>query len=230
MAGCTRPTHELAEHLVCVCARRSADRAVRAASHGSANGHPDGFSHCVCIADAFGDRRAMRRVSRLTIASVVTLALAVMGAGAGMAAPSPTPVASSTNPGAAANLTPVPTASPSGARTSTRPALILNGLLKTASGERVIEDTLAQYQARSVKGWEAATRSAVNPISVYRAQLLSQGWKLTVDEPTRITAQRKGDWVSLTSTNVQSLTGNLPWATVLAYAQLTVKPPKAVKP
>ena len=172
----------------------------------------------------------MRRVSRLTIASVVTLALAVMGAGAGMAAPSPTPVASSTTPGAAANLTPVPTASPSGARTSTRPALILNGLLKTASGERVIEDTLAQYQARSVKGWEAATRSAVNPISVYRAQLLSQGWKLTVDEPTRITAQRKGDWVSLTSTNVQSLTGNLPWATVLAYAQLTVKPPKAVKP
>ena len=97
-------------------------------------------------------------------------------------------------------------------------------------GELVIEDAAAQYQARAAKGWEAATRSLFNPISGYRAQLLSKGWKLTVDEPTRITAQRLGDWVTMTTTDVQSLTGTMPWATVLAYAQLTVKPPKAVKP
>ncbi|MDP2013474.1 MAG: hypothetical protein Q8L05_04530, partial [Actinomycetota bacterium] len=54
----------------------------------------------------------------------------------------------------------------------------------------------------------------------YRAQLLSSGWKFTVDEPTMISAQKKSDWITLTTTSVQSFTGKLPWATVLAYVHL----------
>ena len=168
----------------------------------------------------------MRRASRFTLVVLAVGACVTMSVGSSVAAPSPTPLASSIRPSASAPNSPAPspTGSPSGARTSTRPALILNGLLKTAVGELVIEDAAAQYQARAAKG------SLFNPISGYRAQLLSKGWKLTVDEPTRITAQRLGDWVTMTTTDVQSLTGTMPWATVLAYAQLTVKPPKAVKP
>lgn len=111
-----------------------------------------------------------------------------------------------------------PSASSSAA--STQPTPILDGLLTTASGERVIDDSINEYEARGAEGLQAATRSASNPISNYRTQLLSKGWKLTVDEPTRIAAQLKGDWITLTTTDVGSFTGNLPWATVLAYARL----------
>ncbi|MDO8731307.1 MAG: hypothetical protein Q7L55_01840 [Actinomycetota bacterium] len=93
----------------------------------------------------------------------------------------------------------------------------------TASGERVIDDSVIDYESRGAQGWQAAIRSASNPVSNYRTQLLSKGWKLTVDEPTSIAAQLKGDWISLTTTDVQSLTASLPWATVLAYVHLKVE-------
>jgi len=94
-------------------------------------------------------------------------------------------------------------------------------VLKTAAGERVIDDSLTVYESRGTKGRQAATRSSVNPISSYRAQLLSKGWKLTVDEPTRLAARHKNEWITLTSTDVHSLTANLPWATVLAYVHVS---------
>lgn len=107
-----------------------------------------------------------------------------------------------------------------------RSTLILDGLLETEVGERVIEDSVNKYQARGVIGLQAATRSANNPLSNYRTQLLEEGWKLSVDEPNRIAAQNKGDWISLTTTELQSFTGNLPWATVLAYVQRTAEEPE----
>ena len=107
--------------------------------------------------------------------------------------------------------------------TSTRPRPILDGLLTTASGERVVSDVVTAYESRGARGRQAATRSPVNPLSSYRAQLQKQGWKFVVDEPTRISAQRKGDWIVMTTTDVGTLTKNQQWVTVLAFAQLIPK-------
>ncbi len=117
-----------------------------------------------------------------------------------------------------------PTSSTGGALAG--PTLILDGLLETEVGERVIQDSVNKYQARGVISLQAATRSANNPLSNYRTQLLGNGWKLSVDESNRIAAQRKGDWISLTTTQLESFTGNLPWATVFAYAELTAEEPE----
>lgn len=163
----------------------------------------------------------MRRSSQLTVlVALAAVATAFMSA-CTSASQSPGSGASSPAPTVSASNAALPSASSGSA--SPRPTPILDGLLTTASGERVIADSITDYEARGAEGLQAATRSASNPISNYRTQLLSKGWKLTVDEPTRVAAQLKGDWITLTTTDLQSLTGDLPWATVLAYARLTVE-------
>ena len=87
----------------------------------------------------------------------------------------------------------------------------------------MIEDSIAVYESRGVQGRQAATRAPVNPVSGYRAQLLGKGWKLTVDEPTRLAGRHKNEWITLTATDVHALTTSLPWVTVLAYAHLTAE-------
>ena len=164
----------------------------------------------------------MTRSNRLTVlVALAAMATAVLSACTSASDQSLGSEANSPVPAAAESNAASPSASSSAA--STRPTPILDGLLTTASGERVIADSIAEYESRGAEGWQAATRSASNPISNYRTQLLSKGWKLTVDEPTRIAAQLKGDWITLTTTDVESFTGNLPWATVLAYVRLAVE-------
>ncbi|HBJ73762.1 MAG TPA: hypothetical protein DDY88_08705 [Actinobacteria bacterium] len=159
----------------------------------------------------------MTRSCRLT-ALVALAAMATVFMSACTSA-SQSPVSDAGSPVAAVAESNAASPSASSSAASTQPTPILDGLLTTASGERVIDDSINEYEARGAEGLQAATRSASNPISNYRTQLLSKGWKLTVDEPTRIAAQLKGDWITLTTTDMESFTGNLPWATVIAYAR-----------
>lgn len=159
--------------------------------------------------------------------------LASLIAGAAVATVVMTACSSPSNPSlSSTDGSPVPTvadsnaAFPSASSSATataRPRLILDGLLKTASGEHVIEDSISDYESRGSQGWQAATRSSSNPISNYRAQLIRAEWKLIADEPTRIAAKKGSDWINLITTDVQSFTGNLPWATVIAYVHLATE-------
>lgn len=165
----------------------------------------------------------MMRAYKLTfVLAVAVMATVVMTACTSSSTPSLNSTDGSSAAAVAQSNAAVPSAS-SSATVDARPTLILDGLLKTASGERVIEDSLSEYESRGSQGWQAATRSASNPMSNYRSQLLRAGWKFTVDEPTRIAAKKDGDWITLTTTDVQSFTGKLPWATVLAYVHLPVE-------
>lgn len=159
----------------------------------------------------------MTRARNLSLVAIAALATVVMSACTSASDPASSSRDGSSVPAVAESKAALASASPS-ATSAVRPRLILDGVLKTAVGERVVDDSVTEFESRGAQGWQAATRSASNPISNYRAQLLASGWKFTVDEPARLTAQKKGDWITLTSTNVQSFTGKLPWATVLAYA------------
>ncbi len=159
--------------------------------------------------------------------AVATAGFLTLGSPASAQSPTPVPISPVPTASAAASATPQPSAAATTGITSTRPRPILDGLLTTASGERVINDAVTTYESRGARGWQAATRAPFNPLSGYRAQLQRQGWKFVVDEPTRISAQRKGDWIAMTATDVGTLTKNQQWATVLAFAQLI---PKALVP
>ncbi|MDD2858960.1 MAG: hypothetical protein PHU75_09840 [Candidatus Nanopelagicales bacterium] len=164
----------------------------------------------------------MTRVPRLlAAAAIATVAAAGLAACGSTSEPKAT-VASAPVPTVAASIDTAPALPAAGAPGG--PVEILDGLLKTAADEHVITDGEADYESRGATGWQAATRAASNPLGNYRAQLLKQGWELTLDEPTRIAGERQDEWISLTTTDVQSLTGSLPWATVLAFAHLTVEP------
>lgn len=159
----------------------------------------------------------MMRAYKLTfVVAVAALATVLMSACTSSSSSSSSSTDGSPVAAVADSNTALPSAS-SSATAAARPTLILDGLLKTAAGERVIDDSVTEYESRGSQGWQAATRSATNPISSYRTQLLRAGWKLTVDESTRLAAQKNGDWITLTTTDVQSFTGKLPWATVFAY-------------
>jgi len=165
----------------------------------------------------------MIRLRRREALACLAAAVCLVAISSPASAQSPAPVPSSPVPTAVAPGTPQASAVPTTGITSTRPRPILDGLLTTASGERVVSDVVTAYESRGARGRQAATRSPVNPLSSYRAQLQKQGWKFVVDEPTRISAQRKGDWIVMTTTDVGTLTKNQQWVTVLAFAQLIPK-------